>query len=379
MLARFALALSPALLSLPSSVRTDPVAPRRRSSSAATSRDARPTRKTSGLIGTINRARLTAAGGVAGNVTWRVQGEFRTGNVGTGRASVSLTDGYVRWTHNALGVQLGQFKTPFTWEYITSLSLIETADRSTVVDSLAPKRDIGLMVDYAIGGRATISAGIFNGEGQNVTANTDSSALGVARVTYRPIPYLVLGANAARYFADSTRYGVDASVEAPWIILRGEYIGQHRDVLGGDDDKGWYALAAAPVRPWLQPVLKYEWFERSGIAPGTSEERGVDRRRQSVSRGAGPPGSPSSTSPARLATQACARASASPRPKSSSEAAMKRLLSVLSVLSVLSAFSALPAAQQRAARSSWPPRPAPRTPVCSTRCFRCSSGRPASR
>ena len=191
-----------------------------------------------GLVGTINRARLTAAGGVAGNVTWRIQGEFRTGNVGTGRASVSLTDGYVRWTHNALGVQLGQFKTPFTWEYVTSLTVVETADRSTVVDSLAPKRDIGLMADYAIGGRATISAGIFNGEGQNVTANTDSSALGVARVTYRPIPYLVLGANAARYFADSTRYGVDASVESPWIILRGEYIGQHRDAGGHGGRQG---------------------------------------------------------------------------------------------------------------------------------------------
>jgi hypothetical protein len=276
MLARFALALAltPALLLLLPTART-----------AAQTSSPPPSVKLSGyiqgratyqdnvgVIFTINRARLTAAGGVAGNVTWRVQGEFRTGNVGTGRASVSLTDGYVRWTHNALGVQLGQFKTPFTWEYITSLSLIETADRATVVDSLAPKRDIGLMADYAIGGRALITAGIFNGEGQNLTANTDSSALAVARVQFRPIPYLVLGANAARYFADSTRYGADASVEAPWIILRGEYIGQHRDELGGDDDKGWYTLAAAPVRPWLQPVLKYEWFER-GIAPGTSENR----------------------------------------------------------------------------------------------------------
>jgi hypothetical protein len=271
MLARVTLALSPALLLLPTA------------RAAAQSASPPPSVKLSGyiqgrgtyqdnvgVIFTVNRARLTAAGGVAGDVTWRVQGEFRTGNVGTGRASVSLTDGYLRWTHNALGVQLGQFKTPFTWEYITSLSLIETADRSTAVDSLAPKRDIGIMADYDIGGRALITAGIFNGEGQNLTSNTDSSALGVARVQVRPIPYIVLGANAARYFADSTRYGVDASVEAPWVILRGEYIGQHRDVLGGEDDTGWYALAASPVRPWLQPVVKYEWFER-GIALGTSK------------------------------------------------------------------------------------------------------------
>lgn len=224
-----------------------------------------------GMTASINRARLTAAGSVAGDVAWRIQGEFRTGNVGTGRASVSLQDAYVRWTRSSLGVQVGQFKTPFTREYMTSLAEVETADRATVVDSLAPKRDIGAMADYTIGGRATLYAGVFNGEGQNITANTDSSALGVARVSYRPIPYLVLGVNAARYFADSTRYGVDANVEAPWIILRGEYIGQHRDQLDVDDDTGWYALAASPLRPWLQPVLKYERFERTGIAPGTSQ------------------------------------------------------------------------------------------------------------
>ena len=273
MFARFVLAFTPALVLLPMvSAQTPSPPPSVKLSGYIQGRETY--QENVGLVGTINRARLTAAGGVAGNVTWRVQGEFRTGNVGTGRASVSLQDAYIRWTRNTLGVQIGQFKTPFTREFITSLSEVETADRATVVDSLAPKRDIGLMADYALGGRATISAGIFNGEGQNVTANTDSSALGVARVTFRPIPFLVLGVNAARYFADSTRYGVDASLEAPWITLRGEYIGQHRDIADTADDKGWYALAAAPVRPWLQPVFKYEWFNRPGVAPaGTLKNR----------------------------------------------------------------------------------------------------------
>ena len=225
-----------------------------------------------GLTGTINRARLAASGSATGNITWRVQGEFRTGNVGTGKASVSLQDAYARWAKNGIGVQVGQFKTPFTREFITSLSEVETADRSTVVDSLAPKRDIGAMVDYALGGRATVTVGIFNGEGQNVTANTDSSALGVARLAVRPVPYLVLGTNVARYFQDSTRYGADASLESPWVILRAEYVGQHRDQRTGDD-KGWYALAAAPLRPWLQPVLKYEWFNRPSVALDAQKNR----------------------------------------------------------------------------------------------------------
>lgn len=213
-----------------------------------------------GLTGSINRARLSAAGSVPGDVSWRVQGEFRTGSAGRS-ASVSLQDAYVRWTRKSLGVQVGQFKTPFTREFITSLAEVETADRAFVVDTLAPKRDIGVMADYAVGGLATVTAGIFNGDGQNVTTNADSSLLGVARATYRVVPYLVLGANVAAYFGDSTRYGVDLNFESPWGVLRAELLGQHFDV-GGDDDDGWYILAASPVTPWLQPMLKFEQFER---------------------------------------------------------------------------------------------------------------------
>src|SRR4051794_707034 len=115
MLARFAIALPPALLLVPIIHAQAPSSspPAVKLSGYLQGRETY--QYNVGLVGTINRARLTVAGGVAGNVTWRVQGEFRTGNVGTGRASVSLADGYVRWTRNALGVQLGQFKTPFTW------------------------------------------------------------------------------------------------------------------------------------------------------------------------------------------------------------------------------------------------------------------------
>ena len=217
-----------------------------------------------GLTGSINRARLGAAGSVPGDVSWRIQGEFRTGSPGRS-ASVSLQDAYVRWTRKAVGVQVGQFKTPFTREFSTSLADVETADRAFVVDTLAPKRDIGFMADYAVGGLATLTAGIFNGDGQNVTTNADSSLLGVARATYRVVPYLALGANVAAYFGDSTRYGVDVNFESPWGVLRAEFIGQHFD-LGGDDDEGWYVLAASPLTPWLQPMVKYEQFERGADA-----------------------------------------------------------------------------------------------------------------
>ncbi len=218
-----------------------------------------------GLSASINRARLTAFGNATSDVTWRVQGEFRTGSVGTGRASVSLQDAYIRYKAGQFGIQAGQFKTPFTREFIASLADVETADRATVVDSIAPKRDIGIMADYAIGATATLLLGVFNGEGQNVTANADSSLLWVGRATARPVAYLTLGANVAQYGSDSTRYGVDGTLEYLGAALKGEYIGQHRDG-GGVDDKGWYAQASYRVLPWVQVVVKQEDFRQSAIA-----------------------------------------------------------------------------------------------------------------
>ena len=53
--------------------------------------------------------------------------------------------------------------------------------------------------------------GVFNGEGQNITANTDSTLLWVGRATVRPVAYLTIGANVAAYGSDSTRYGLDAA------------------------------------------------------------------------------------------------------------------------------------------------------------------------
>lgn len=218
-----------------------------------------------GLTSSINRARLAASGRVIEGVTWRIQGEFRTGSVGTGRASVSLQDAYVRYAPRSWALQAGQFKTPFTREFITSLADLETADRSTVVDSLAPKRDIGIMGEYTYR-RVSLWMGVFNGEGQNVTANADSTPLGVGRVAVRALPQLSLAVNGARYFGDSTRYGVDGAYERGRVTLKAEYIGQARDRAPGPDDWGWYGLGAVFLFPKVQAVGKYEEFGRPSVA-----------------------------------------------------------------------------------------------------------------
>jgi hypothetical protein len=49
-----------------------------------------------GMTATPNRARLQATGVIGRAFSYRLQAEFRTGNVGTGKASASLTDAYIR-------------------------------------------------------------------------------------------------------------------------------------------------------------------------------------------------------------------------------------------------------------------------------------------
>jgi hypothetical protein len=108
---------------------------------------------------------------------------------------------------------------------------------------------------------------VFNGEGQGVTANRDYTLLGVARVALKIVPQFTVGANAARYFGDSTRYGADLGYQDSRLVVRGEYLRQSRDSLGGRADNGWYALAGVTVVPAVQVVGKYEDFERPAINP----------------------------------------------------------------------------------------------------------------
>jgi len=173
---------------------------------------------------------------------------------------------------------MGQFKTPFSREYLTSITAIETAERASVVDTLATKRDLGLMVDAPAGTWAAFAIGVFNGEGQNIPANRDSNVLIVSRATLRPLPALTLAADLGAYEDDSTRYGAEIHIEHGGAILRGEVIGQH--VHGRDrdrDDLGWYVLAGLRVVPWLQLVGKQEDFQRPAI--------GVSRRMSATTAG----------------------------------------------------------------------------------------------
>ncbi len=204
------------------------------------------------LSATVNRARVYLDGGFATHFSYRLSADFGTGGASPGDPLVRLVDAFIRWTpSSAWGFTVGQFKTPFSREYLLQPSAIEMADRAAVTESLPPKRDIGVMATYAVGSTATVLAGAFNGEGDNAVSNTDSTILAVGRVTVRPIEHLDIGANVAAYSSDSTRYGVDGM--------------EHR-AAGGKDDYGWYVIAAYRVEPHVQLVLRQEDLRRPAVA-----------------------------------------------------------------------------------------------------------------
>src|SRR5437867_3739909 len=138
------------------------------------------------LSATVNRARVYLDGGLATHFSYRLSADFGTGGASPGDPLVSLVDAFIRWTpSSAWGFTVGQFKTPFSREYLLQPSALEMADRAAVTESLPPKRDIGVMATYAVGSTASVLAGAFNGEGDNAVSNTDSTLLAVGRVTVR--------------------------------------------------------------------------------------------------------------------------------------------------------------------------------------------------
>ena len=217
------------------------------------------------LSATLNRARFSLDGSLPARFSYRFLVELEAGATARTAGTVSLREAIARWSAAPFAVQTGQFKTPFSREYLIPVPALETPDFAAVVDTLAPKYDLGLMGEYSAPA-LTLSAGVFNGEGQNAGLNRDSTLLAVARLGVRPLPQLSLAGSLARYSPDSLRYGADATLEHDGVMVRGEILGQRKRGRSRDDF-GWYALATCRVVGWLQLVAKQEDFQRPALGP----------------------------------------------------------------------------------------------------------------
>jgi hypothetical protein len=232
-----------------------------------------------GLTTILNRARFSIDGALPARFTYRALVEMEASAGAKSPATVSLREATVKWNPAPFSLTAGEFKTPFTREYLIPVPALELADLATVIDSLAPKYDVGVMGEYALGAVASVSAGVFNGEGSNAIANRDSLVMLVGRITARPVAQLGLGASATRDGPDSLRWAIDASAQQYGGVVRAEYVTRHlRGRARDQDDFGWYVFEALRVIPRVQLVARQEDFQRPA--------RGVSKRLRTAAYGA---------------------------------------------------------------------------------------------
>lgn len=220
----------------------------------------------------VPAARLVADARLDSMFTVRVSAEVAATG-GSGPAAVQMRDAYLQATHRRWTARAGQFKTPQSRELLLSDELIETPDRSVIIGALTPGRDLGVQLAYAGPGRAwDVTAGVFNGEGQNVSQNRDSTVLFAGRATARPAAGIALGASGAAFGGDSTRYGADVELQARVGWLRAEVLVQ--DVDGrAQNDEGWYGLAGWHLTPAWAVVARWEQLNRPAQSAATSRLR----------------------------------------------------------------------------------------------------------
>lgn len=212
----------------------------------------------------LRRARIAIEGYATPWASYRAQVEMRTiGAPATPLASpltLSATDLFVRLGHGRWAGTVGQFRVPFSIESLLSSTILETTERSRIVN--AAKRDIGLQTEWRIPNRLLLQAAVVNGEGPNRAANPDNRMAYFARAVVTPIRGLDVG-GAVEDYHDSTGVDLQAGYHATRWTARAEYVREHNRSTGVYTT-GWYALAAYSTIPQrVQVVGRVEQFDPS--------------------------------------------------------------------------------------------------------------------
>ncbi len=224
-----------------------------------------------GVRFSVPAARLVADARLDSIFTVRVSAEVAASTGGAN--TVQMRDAYIQATRRRWTARAGQFKTPQSRELLLSDERVETPERSLLVAGLTPGRDLGVQLAYAAASRRwDVTAGVWNGEGQNVFANRDSTVLFAGRVTARPLDAVGLGASAAAFGDDSTRVGGDVELRRGRAWLRAE--GMTQSIEGRPrDDVGFYALAGCRVAAAWSVVARGERIDRPALGAATSRVR----------------------------------------------------------------------------------------------------------
>jgi len=212
----------------------------------------------------LRRARFAVEGDITPWASYRAQVEMRTiGAPATPPSSpltLSATDLFVTVRHERWSGTAGQFRVPFSLESLLGSTILETTERSRIVN--AAKRDIGAQVAWRIPDRLALQGAVVDGEGPNRASNPDNRMAYFARVVVTPLKGLDVG-GAFEGYSDSTGADIQGVYRAARWTTRAEYIREHNR-RSGVHTIGWYGLATyEPILNRFQLVGRVERFDPS--------------------------------------------------------------------------------------------------------------------
>ena len=207
----------------------------------------------------------------------------------------SLLDANMHYNFTqSFAVKAGLFKSPFSYEYLTGAADIDFVNRSSVVNQLAPRRQIGLQLQGEMAdGSFKYTAGMFNGNGFGLNENDDDQFLYVARLETKSEVAggadnnFVMGLNASYEQSESATagagllsqiegeqllLGADTRINYNNMMLAGEFIYStiNADVGTEYNPFGYHVTGGYFITPKTQLLARWDYFDGDFI--GTSSE-----------------------------------------------------------------------------------------------------------
>jgi phosphate-selective porin OprO/OprP len=275
----------------------------------------------------LRRARINLTGDFAEQFDFKMEGDFANGDgLNNNRLAFEATDIWVNWHQfPAAQIKVGQYKAPFGLEQLTPDTILYTIERTLPTGAITPERQIGV----ELWGQPftniwpeqkdllTYYAGVFNGNGRNISVNDNNEFMYVGRLELQPFngkifgqkSFLKLGGDGLysrdeagvnisqsgnlRVNSDGSlspftlpsaderaAWSVDASLEVGPFDLIGEYLQEHvegRTVNGVPPTfanfmtDGFYVTGAYYILPKkLQAVVQWQYLN-----PGQKGNDGI--------------------------------------------------------------------------------------------------------
>jgi phosphate-selective porin OprO/OprP len=140
----------------------------------------------------LRRARINLTGDFAEQFDFKVEGDFENSDgLNSNRTAFEATDIFINWHQFPWAqVKLGQWKAPFGLEQLTPDTTLFTIERTLPTGAITPERQIGIQLwgkPFATiwpeqKDLLTYYAGVFNGNGRNITNNDNNNFMYVGRL-----------------------------------------------------------------------------------------------------------------------------------------------------------------------------------------------------